>query len=54
MNTNGAGLYVLTPTNSANLHGCDDGVCVYVCSRMHERVCAYVRDEFVIYDNNNM
>ena len=42
----------LAPTNSANLFGGDDGVCVLVRACALVRAHARVRDVFAIYDNN--
>ena len=39
MNASGAGRHGWAPTNSANLYGSDDGVCVCVCSRMRVHAC---------------
>ena len=54
MNASVAGRHGRAPTNSANLYGCDGGVCV--CARVRACVCvrahACVRDVFTIYDNN--
>ena len=61
MNVSGAGRHGWAPTNCANLHGGDGGVCACVCSRFHVRACGAcvpmranecVRDVFAIYDNN--
>ena len=53
MNDSGAGRQGWAPTNSANVYGCDGGVCVCVLAHACARVRAHAseRDVFAIYDN---
>ena len=50
MNASGAGRHGRAATNSANLYGCDGGVCARACVCVRAHAC--VRDVFTIYDNN--
>ena len=42
MNASGAGRHGRAPSNSANLYGCDGGVCVRACVHACVRACVSV------------